>query len=564
MRLGDYELGDLIGRGGMGAVYRARAPSGEAVAIKVLLAGSGAAQARERFEREGRLLASFTAEEGFVPLLDRGSTEHGPYLVMPFVDGGSLRDRLMKGRLAVDETAALGLALARTLGHAHAKGVIHRDLKPENILFVGPRGIEGAGPGSPLVADLGLGKHVDGGLGASTALSRTGEIRGTMGYAPREQLESSKDVGPTADVFSLGAVLYECLAGEPPFLGATPFELLDNMSASKFLPLKRHRPDAPAHLVAAIERALSPDPADRFADGSALARALGGAGSSRSRLLVPLAVGVLLATGAGAIIMMGGGPRVGLRKAPPPGTPAREAAAVATARADPAPRDRREEARALLARADASKVAPADVATLASQALALDPTLADAWERRGLALARTDKDLALSDLARAIELDPKNAERHSARASVLLNAWNDAAGATFDAEKAVELAPSAETYLLRGACRLLLNDLDRAHDDFEQVTQLDPANPGGWSHLGITDVHRGHGKLGLKSLNRSIELAPDAALTYRWRGDTYAAMGSFKAAIADYEHFLELEPEGVLSNKVRASLAKVRAKVAPP
>src|SRR5205807_1951035 len=118
--------------------------------------------------------------------------------------------------LGIDETIALGRALASTLARAHERGVVHRDLKPENVLFARRAPI--ADIGRPLVADLGLAKQFlkDGApdAAASASLSRSGDMRGTAGYASREQLGDAKSVGPPADVFSLGAILYECLAGE--------------------------------------------------------------------------------------------------------------------------------------------------------------------------------------------------------------------------------------------------------------------------------------------------------------------------------------------------------------
>src|SRR5205085_9317034 len=128
--------------------------------------------------------------------------------------GGTLRDRLARGPLALGEATALVTKIARALGRAHERGLVHRDVKPENVLF--------DAAGEPLVADLGLAKHFRRDLGMSASLSRTHETRGTPGYMAPEQVESAKDAGPPADVFALGAVLYECLGGIAAFEGATP------------------------------------------------------------------------------------------------------------------------------------------------------------------------------------------------------------------------------------------------------------------------------------------------------------------------------------------------------
>ncbi|MBI3726071.1 serine/threonine protein kinase, partial [bacterium] len=152
MRIGAYEVVSELGRGGMGVVYRARSQDGREVAIKVL--SGSRPESLARFERERRLVALFGEREGFVPLLDHGSSPGGPFIVMPLVPGGTLADRLRRGPLGIDETIALGRALAEAVARAHERGIVHRDLKPENILFTrdGPLG-------KPLVADLGLAKH---------------------------------------------------------------------------------------------------------------------------------------------------------------------------------------------------------------------------------------------------------------------------------------------------------------------------------------------------------------------------------------------------------------------
>ena len=276
VRIGPYELLGEVGRGGAGVVHRARTAGGEEVALKLLLRGG--AGPLGRFERERRLLAELGEAQGFVPLLDAGQSPQGPYLVMPFLGGGTLRQRLRAGPLRVDQALALGRRLAAALGRAHRRGVVHRDLKPENILFTSA--------GVALVSDLGLAKHFDPaapGASQSVALSRTSEVRGTVGYMPPEQGLSAKEVQPTADVFALGAILYECLAGRPAFVGATALELIDRVAEGRVAPLNGLRPETPAWLAAAIHEALAPAPGDRPRDGDALARRL--AGPARRRTL---------------------------------------------------------------------------------------------------------------------------------------------------------------------------------------------------------------------------------------------------------------------------------------
>jgi WD40 repeat protein/tRNA A-37 threonylcarbamoyl transferase component Bud32 len=277
MRVGPYEVLDVIASGGSSFVARGRAPDGATVAIKLLrrtgfasgeTPGDEALRA-ERFDRERRLGAVLGEADGFVPVLDAGASPLGAYLVMPFLDGGTLRDRLKLRPMPIDEVVALGRGLARSLGEAHARGIVHRDLKPENVLFTAA--------GRALVADLGIAKHFrDDVAGASDSgsLTKSGVICGTYRYMSPEQFEAARDVDARADVFSLGVILYECLAGVPPFDGATPIEIMKRIESGTVVPLSRLRPETPPWLAAVVVRCLSVRPTERFADGRALARTL--------------------------------------------------------------------------------------------------------------------------------------------------------------------------------------------------------------------------------------------------------------------------------------------------
>src|SRR4051812_21603643 len=135
-KLGSYEVLEQLGAGGMGVVLRGRSADGRTVAIKVIKKGAPR-EALARFDRERRLQSGLDEAAGFVPLLDSGESEKGPWFVMPLLEGGTLRDRLAKGPLRPAEARALGVRLGRAIGRAHALGIVHRDLKPENILFDG-------------------------------------------------------------------------------------------------------------------------------------------------------------------------------------------------------------------------------------------------------------------------------------------------------------------------------------------------------------------------------------------------------------------------------------------
>ncbi len=296
MALDSYEILGEVGRGGAGLVYKARGPQGM-VAIKVLRRGAGPDLAA--FERERRLHETLGEKEGFVPFLESGDSPKGPYLVMPFLSGGTLRARLEKGPFSIAETVALGQALASALGRAHRLGIVHRDLKPENILF--------DDGGTALVADLGLAKYFVRQEGGQSRISITleGAFKGTAGYMPREQMSDARSVDARADVFAMGAILYECLAGRPAFPGRSALESMTLVDQGKFEPLASARPDAPPWLVAAIECAIAREAEARFPDARSLLAALeeGEAAADRRRALavtgallaVALAAGVALA-----------------------------------------------------------------------------------------------------------------------------------------------------------------------------------------------------------------------------------------------------------------------------
>ena len=296
MRVGDYETIREIGRGGVGAVFEARARDGKTVAVKLLRAGATEAT-KARFEREQRLHAELGESKGFVPFIDAGDSAAGPYVVMPLLEGGTLRDRLRRGEaLPPDEAVALVEALARALGHAHARGLVHRDVKPENVLFTKE--------GKPLVSDLGLAKHWTDdapGVSKSFLLTVSGDFLGTVGYASPEQLEDTSKAGPPADVFALGAILYECLTAFPAFTAENAIELIGKVQECRPESVSRMAPRTPAWLAKIVHRALARDPEKRYPDGTALARALArGPGGGRR---VGLAAALVLVAVAAVVII---------------------------------------------------------------------------------------------------------------------------------------------------------------------------------------------------------------------------------------------------------------------
>jgi serine/threonine protein kinase len=267
------EIGDLIaGRyriaarraaGGMAVVYRATdTTTGATVAIKVLRGGVGKAVI-ERFKREDTALGTL-AHPAIVRVVDRGTTPEGEsFLVEEWIDGPTLREHLRVAALTARESVAMARAIAAALGEAHARGVIHRDIKPGNLMLAG------GSAAAVKVVDFGIARIAD-----AQRLTRTGAMVGTVNYMAPEQARGAPDVDARADVFAVGVVLYECLAGRDPFRGATALSTRAKIIALDPRPLTETCPDLPPAVGALVARILAKDPADRPADGAALALAL--------------------------------------------------------------------------------------------------------------------------------------------------------------------------------------------------------------------------------------------------------------------------------------------------
>ncbi len=511
MQIGPYVVEGELGRGGFGVVYRARSNAGEAVAVKVLLDADPERSAR--FEREQKLLGTFTARDGFVPLLDAGRVAAGPYLVMPLVAGGTLRERLRRGRLEVGEAVALGRSLARALALAHERGIVHRDLKPENVIF--------DAEGRPLVADLGLAK-VFGDSGRSGAsLSRTGQGAGTPGYMAPEQIDDSKHVGASADVFALGAILYECLAGCPAIDAGSPLARLAFTARANVKPLREHRPDVPPALALLVHRALADAPEKRFRDAGELERALAAAPRARrsSRPALALAVvAVVSLVGFAALLARDGG-RV---------EPVRPEAAE----------ELLEHGRAALRRGD-----PRAALLELDKAVALDPRLARAWNARGASRNQLGDGVgAIADFTRAIELSPATPDAWLNRGQARESA-GDLAGAIADYGKGIELEPrEGASWSRRGKARVAAGDVVGARADFDRAVELAPASAAAWTDRGVARAHGGDHAGALADYGKAIELDPGFALAWSNRGVEKAAAGDHSGAIADAAQVTRLEP----------------------
>ena len=259
-----YEILGELGRGGMGVVYRARQVRlNRPCVLKMILGGAHAgAEAAARFLAEAEAVARLQ-HPNIVQIHHIGEADGLPFFELEYVDGGSLDRRLDGTPWPARRAAELIESLARGVAEAHRLGIVHRDLKPGNILL--------AADGTPKITDFGLAKS----LAADSGLTRTDSIMGSPGYMAPEQAEGkTKQVGPLADVYALGAILYELLTGGPPFRGTTALETLDQVKNAEPVPPSRLVPGLPRDVETIALKCLQKEPGKRYDSAAALAEDL--------------------------------------------------------------------------------------------------------------------------------------------------------------------------------------------------------------------------------------------------------------------------------------------------
>jgi serine/threonine protein kinase len=281
-RLDDYDLLNEIGHGGMGVVYKARQKAlNRIVALKMVLAGGRASKTQiTRFKAEALAVAKLD-HPNIVQVYDIGEHDGLPFFAMEFVDGGALDTLLKKQSLEPRDAARLIETVTRAMAYAHSKGVIHRDLKPANILLSGHTADSristksGTGPSSllstvtPKVTDFGLAKQID---DDGDPVTRSGAVMGTPHYMAPEQAEgNTKNVTQLADVYSLGATLYELITGRPPFQGPSIVNILSQVRASDPVHPSRLQPGIPRDLETICLKAMQKEPAKRYESAEAMA-----------------------------------------------------------------------------------------------------------------------------------------------------------------------------------------------------------------------------------------------------------------------------------------------------
>lgn len=263
-RLGDYELLEEIGRGGMGVVYRAKQLSlNREVAVKMILRGALASDAdHSRFQAEAAAAARLD-HVGIVPVYEVGVLQGRPYFTMKRIEGKTLSQIVADGPLASKQAAEIVVKVARAIHFAHEQGVLHRDLKPSNMLI--------DSDGQPHVTDFGLAKQIT----DPHSLTRSGAILGTPGYMPPEQAAGQRgQLGPASDVYSLGAILYHLLTGRPPFQAATPVDTVLLVLEQDPVPPRALNPSADRDLEHITLRCLQKPTDLRYPSAQALANDL--------------------------------------------------------------------------------------------------------------------------------------------------------------------------------------------------------------------------------------------------------------------------------------------------
>jgi tRNA A-37 threonylcarbamoyl transferase component Bud32/tetratricopeptide (TPR) repeat protein len=295
-----YDVQDEIGQGGMARVFRAEdRKHGRRVAVKVLRPELAAAVGAERFLREIEISAGLR-HPNVLPLFDSGEADGLLYYVMPLVEGESLRSRMERERqLPLEDALEIALEVADALSYAHSRGVVHRDIKPENILLES---------GHAVVTDFGIARAIEGG-GRGGPITEAGLAIGTPAYMSPEQASGDAVVDGRTDLYALGCVLYEMLAGEPPHTGPTPQAILARSLTTDVRPLPPVRASVTPALESVVRRALAPVAADRYHTCHEFAEAVRAA---RAGTLVPTAAPSLGRVGVAQLARRMLGPILGV------------------------------------------------------------------------------------------------------------------------------------------------------------------------------------------------------------------------------------------------------------
>ena len=565
-RIGSYELVQELARGGMGAVFRARdARSGREVALKLLLGGR---QARERerlrFEREARALARLRHPH-VVSVLDAGQVDGLAFLAMELVPGESLARRLQRqGQLPLAQAVSIARKLAGALHHAHSQGLLHRDVKPQNVLL--------REDDEPVLTDFGLTREVDSAAGESLTRTIGGQFLGTPGYcAPEQARGDAALIGPRSDVYGLGALLVALLTGAPPHEPGSSLPEAVAAAERAADPPSRRRPEIDGGLDAICLRALAVDPAARFPDADALARALEAweqaprtvRGGTWRGFLLGLLVGAAGGSGVTGLALTRRGAEHERLVAAAPGT-GQEAGVAAPGSAAPhppgppavggpaapPPASARERAQA---RIDACEAAVMEhrleaAAEEAEAAARLDPSWAHPHAMLGAIRARLGDGVgALEALGQALTLDPDDQLTLLNRANLLMLA-GELPRAEADLTRALELDPrSSRAHVIRGLMGTQRGELEAALSDFERAIGLDPSNGEAYLHRAVLRLMTGREVAGARQdLDLAVQYGGGAQALAN-RGAIREREGDLEGAVEDLERAVAEDPRCLLA-----------------
>jgi serine/threonine protein kinase/DNA-binding SARP family transcriptional activator len=536
-----YRVEHELARGRTAAVFLAYdLKHGRPVAIKVLHPELAAAVGTARFLREIGFAAQLHHPH-IVPLHDSGEQDGLPYFVMPYVEGESLRDRLEReSQLPVPEALRIADDVAKALGYAHTLGVVHRDIKPENILLEN---------GHALVADFGIARAIS--TAGGERLTETGIALGTPAYMSPEQGAEDGQVDGRSDLYALGCVVYEMLAGTPPFTGPTAQAILARHAVDPVAPIRTVRETVPRGVEQAVLKALAKVPADRYPGATEFAQALtqpaleqgsGGRLATSRGAKLALGVGVSAAATLALLIGLGFG---GWRERPQPRTPL----------------TRNAEAYDLYLRADMllaerqNRENDSVAITLFERSMALDPSFAAAEAGLARAYALRVSEFAPEDTAalqraqlaadKALRLDPNLAEAHLAQARLL---WGPAGNffherAAQEDRRALSLNPNmSRAHGSLGNIYLHMGLLDEAIAELQKTLAISPREDNALRRIAEARAYQGHYDDALRILS---QVDPEANPPY-WSYEMAVVLlhlGRSDSAFAVIQNYLRAHPQ---------------------
>ena len=576
-----YRIEEEIGHGGMAAVYLAEdLRHARKVAIKVLLPGSaGASYEPQRFLREIRIAARLSHPQ-ILPVHDSGEFDGMLYFVMPYAGCETLRDRLTKeGALPIDAAVRMTQAISAALGYAHRHNVIHRDIKPENILLQ---------EGEPVVADFGVATAISAAGGDNVYITDRGFAVGTPAYMSPEQASADRDLDGRSDIYSLACVLFEMLAGSPPFPGSSARATMARHAIEAPPLIRSLRPMVPAAVELTLQRAMAKTPGDRFSTMTEFCDALAAPPPA------PTSIGLPESRAIAVLPFVNSSPDPeneyfsdGITDELITALTKVEGLRVASRTSVFALKNAREDVRALGARLDVSAVLEGTVRRAGNQ-LRITVQLADVADGRTLWSERYDREMAdvfaiQDEIAGTIvrtlrstllgELGDPTPVRYTANVraySLYLKGrfwWNRRSQAAIKEgirffEQAIEEDPGyalaysglADSYALdldyRGAP--VVEGMERARAEARKAIALDETLAEAHTSLAwVTFIYDWDWVGAEREFNRAIELNPRYSTARQWRSWFLVAMGRFEEALAEGRAAIELDP---LSVSIRRSM----------